>query len=538
MADDEQILTKIDELINLLLEKKKIDISQAAKVLNESEDEVILWARALEQEGLVKIDYVLTKTVILLAKGADVKILKHKGKNIERQSVTILAKAEQVAKGAEDTSSRISKLEVIVKKMDELLAVDAPKFQETRERIDKLRDDVTSYVDSTSGILDTLSKRADELTLKLDKQIMDINVLKDEINKGLDEEKIANARASIRALLGELDSLISESDFLGAKLKDYDRIVAQFAQRPSITPERLQEMSALIAAAGQALDEFYSVRDEMSQYASVLGDRMASAENTIKSLETINAEVKAVYEKAARMSGSKDNGEQVVRELSERVISLKQELSGLRDKSLEVASWLTSDQLDNSVKEWNSAFKEQKKNVLALDGFVDDLAEIRPEISRVLEETEIYKKKVMNELNDLTAEVNDLAFGLEDIEKHAEELRKHSLEMAEVRQRVDELSSAKNEIFTSVDKLRKELSIISMKVSDLEHNRGQEKEPAGKVAQQVYAGVPYSQVTESEVERSTEQVSAISSSYNRKREVVEEMLKAIWEKEKDSFNKG
>ncbi|PIN82650.1 hypothetical protein COV61_05370, partial [Candidatus Micrarchaeota archaeon CG11_big_fil_rev_8_21_14_0_20_47_5] len=68
-ADEEEIKTGVDRLIKLLYERKKISLEEASKLLSIPKERLEDWARVLEDEGIVKVDYGLTKTYINWAAG-------------------------------------------------------------------------------------------------------------------------------------------------------------------------------------------------------------------------------------------------------------------------------------------------------------------------------------------------------------------------------------------------------------------------------------------------------------------------------------
>ncbi|MBI5229440.1 hypothetical protein HY991_04975, partial [Candidatus Micrarchaeota archaeon] len=59
--DELLVTTKVDALVRLVKEKGSIEMSIAAKLLDVEPEAVEEWAHILEEEGLVKIDYHLTK---------------------------------------------------------------------------------------------------------------------------------------------------------------------------------------------------------------------------------------------------------------------------------------------------------------------------------------------------------------------------------------------------------------------------------------------------------------------------------------------
>jgi len=60
-----KIETGVDKLVHIIKDKKKIEIGEAAKKLGVSKVVVEEWADFLEEEGLISIDYNLSKTFLV-----------------------------------------------------------------------------------------------------------------------------------------------------------------------------------------------------------------------------------------------------------------------------------------------------------------------------------------------------------------------------------------------------------------------------------------------------------------------------------------
>ncbi|RLG18481.1 hypothetical protein DRN67_04130 [Candidatus Micrarchaeota archaeon] len=71
--DDSMITTDIDELVRLVREKGRVEVREAANILGVSPLEVEVWARALEEDNAIEVDYNLTR-IYLVWKGKSEKL--------------------------------------------------------------------------------------------------------------------------------------------------------------------------------------------------------------------------------------------------------------------------------------------------------------------------------------------------------------------------------------------------------------------------------------------------------------------------------
>ena len=63
--DELLITTGVDALVRLVKEKEKIELELASKLLNIDTSKIEDWARILEEEGIIRIEYRLTKVYLI-----------------------------------------------------------------------------------------------------------------------------------------------------------------------------------------------------------------------------------------------------------------------------------------------------------------------------------------------------------------------------------------------------------------------------------------------------------------------------------------
>ncbi len=119
--DDLLISTGVDNLIRLVHEKGKVDLKAAANELNLAPETVESWAKVLEEEGIIKIEYKFTK-VYLTWVAASVPVLEQKAAILESKksqiTVEIKEKLDTVRESKGDFKSLRESFERIYKALD------------------------------------------------------------------------------------------------------------------------------------------------------------------------------------------------------------------------------------------------------------------------------------------------------------------------------------------------------------------------------------------------------------------------------------
>src|SRR3989338_9984867 len=86
--DELLITTGVDALVRLVKEKQKIELDIAAKLLNIPTNTIEDWWHILEEEGIIKLEYKLTKVYLLWVPATEQEIVKEKEEiKIEQKTV-------------------------------------------------------------------------------------------------------------------------------------------------------------------------------------------------------------------------------------------------------------------------------------------------------------------------------------------------------------------------------------------------------------------------------------------------------------------
>lgn len=187
-----KIETGVDKLVEIVGQQKKLTLDDAAKELGVSKTVVQEWAEFLEEEGLIGIEYSLSKTYL-----------------VERK----LSKKE-VAKKAKEYGQ---KKEAFVRKVDtalKQLQKESTGFEDIKRAYNALKDDIGDEIDQVKHELDEL-KHYEQLKQSIDQDIiqqkLDYQKMVDDVHRKLYAEEKRYEKL-IKEIREEEERLVKEKE--------------------------------------------------------------------------------------------------------------------------------------------------------------------------------------------------------------------------------------------------------------------------------------------------------------------------------------
>ncbi|MEM3373223.1 MAG: hypothetical protein QXF76_03340 [Candidatus Anstonellales archaeon] len=544
------ITTKIDKLLDALLTKKKMDAKSLAKELNEKEETILEWSKTLEKEGLIEVEYVLTKPYLKLAKGAEQKILSKRKKRIDSVAQDLLYKAENAANQAVIASEQLNQLEQIIRKLDLIYKTDESKVAEVEKRLDEIKKKSDKYQKDIFEILTQLNGRAEDVYLKIEQNTHEINELLQKIQKDFNIDRFNQVKNELKTLLEEASYIKENTDQLSKDLQKYielkDFIMKHKEELQKVkeffNEEKFAYLEQTLIDASKIIENYYSIRNDLKKYSQFLNISISDVDKKILELQNISNELLDAYKKASALLNIDENNlsDSNIHELNEKVNLLKQEINGMKDLADEILEWLSSTDIKLTIQEYERAVHEKEKYSEKLKDYLSHLSEIKPEITRLMDEIKLYKVELINEIRDASTEVNDLKVDLEEFKKNLNEWKKNEQEYISIKQKISELIALKEEMLKTVDKIQKEISILSIQFNSLKESHELEDVEGNETESEINQIISNDEslkeeVRENKVESSLEsnviKVNQMSESYLKKKQIIEEMLKKIWEKE-------
>ncbi|MFA5077716.1 MAG: hypothetical protein WC488_04800, partial [Candidatus Micrarchaeia archaeon] len=274
--DEMLISTGVESLIKLVREKGKIEITMASRLLNIPISTIEEWSHALESEGIISIEYQLTKvylkwTAITEEKAtAETQKLETEKSGLVKEVMALEEKSQANLKAVQGFKDEFNaNYEKLAAKLDELSKKGAvtgssragqeDAYYKALDQLEEVRSQVGQVKDSIAFTKEQLEKTRNELI-------------------GSDVEKkttaLVSSRKNISSLKKELESMEAEVSKLAGTLsskkmdvpslrKTADTITSEYSsvkQRLDKEKEVLGEMNSLLSLVGGAKKEISTLR--------------------------------------------------------------------------------------------------------------------------------------------------------------------------------------------------------------------------------------------------------------------------------------
>lgn len=362
-----KIETGVDKLVKLIEEKKRISVDQAAKILGVSTVLVQEWADFLEEDGLISVDYSLSK-VWLSEKKLSQKELERKNKELANHKEAFLRKVETTLKTLEK---------------------DTIGFEKMKKEFDDLKR-------SIGGEIEDVQKELEELEYY------------DNLKKNIDKD--------IQKQREEYDKLIKESHL---QIKNEERRFQELIARVKFEREKVNRDKKQIASLEEQERLIKSKIDEMNNLLSVIRKKINEEEKRQKVEEESIAKLERMLESIEhRLKEKKHEAIVPLIKMSEehrnKIINLQSEiLKKLEEKKKRLSAYKGQDV--KVAKNLKRFFEKKERAEKLLEKINAEKKELEKEYELLMKKAKAFKVK---------ANKPDLADNLLALEKRYQEMEK------------------------------------------------------------------------------------------------------------------
>ncbi|MFN3909816.1 MAG: hypothetical protein ACK4J0_01105 [Candidatus Anstonellaceae archaeon] len=420
--DDFLISTGVDNLIKLVQERKRIETKEAAMILRLPFSIVQDWAKTLEEEKIIKIEYSLTKEYLVWS-GIGKEEYKEKKIQIEQKRREVVKKIEGMKKIVDENVAQLAKLEeefrVLEKKTNnslQLLAGDLHEVEILTAKIDQqllekkqVMQTMYSEIKKTSSNLieikkiieeqipldekksNELLKRMDDFSVQIEKKISKINDAFEQINK-----------------LFALYTQQKEKEDFSEKLKNLEKEIAEL----KYTKKEMLKVAKSVLLEAQEIDQ------------------------KTKEIETKIEEIKKEKEE-----------EMPLEEIKEKIESLYVQII---EESKEISLPLQTEykNMKTTISEYSNLLYNYREIVNKLESIEDKYQKEAAELTKIIDMIEDARRKYLKDL--------------EDAKNSLGENRKQYQQLLEKSKRIELILSNVNELKQEGEKLSKKLKGIVM----------------------------------------------------------------------------
>ncbi|MBR9692581.1 hypothetical protein GOV07_01475 [Candidatus Woesearchaeota archaeon] len=378
-----KIETGVDKLVQIVDEQKKISLDEAAKELGVSKPVVQEWAEFLEEEGLIGIEYTLSKTY-LVEKKLSKHDVKKKGKEYDQKKEAFVRKVDTTLKQLEK---------------------DTAGFEEIKRSYDALKDDIGDEIDQVKAELDEL-KHYEGLKQSIDQDIiqqkLDYQKMVDDVHRKLyaeekryekllkeirdEEERIKNERTSFDSLEEKESSLKKRLSALKDVISGIDAELAETAKSISSEEDRLARLHDIAEniekdlqrrKEGELLPLIKTSKEHGEKILSVQESIIKKVQARKDTITTYEKEGKAVIDKFDLFFKKRMETEKILQDLDRRKAEMSHELEGMKRKALAFELAKGGD-VKKQVAELEKNYKDYAKKK---DGFEGELKKLRDRIN-------------------------------------------------------------------------------------------------------------------------------------------------------------
>ncbi|MCX8174944.1 MAG: hypothetical protein N3E51_01950 [Candidatus Micrarchaeota archaeon] len=475
--DDLLISTGVDQLIKYLKEKGRAEIGAAASDLRLPIRTVEDWAHVLEEEGLIAIEYKLTKIYLVWRKPTAEYVaqkkseLKAKADDTQAEITELLSKVKEGGKELESMQEEVARLA-------SAQPPSGAEAQKIKSELAVLKRKYDVAVDSSLAKLEKLKKKVDALKKEFEP--------KEEKAGGKNIEK-------------EIAVLKKFESTLQAQLDDVDAFFGAFKAR-------LDEIGSAIE--GRKEDEnLEQIRQEAEELKRLRNELAGAIEAIAEEYKSISGRISELDRKVSEAQSSKELS------LSEA----KKKLAELRKMEEEGRK-----QKENITAQLQSTLLQVKKQLAKFEGMARSKSEIEAEMEKLKEEYVDISEEVARAGEELSAKQKEVALRLTSQLEALDSARDGKAKIA--REEIEKVSFLLRELKREQILLEEKVKLL-LKEAEIFGVEGQAAE--GAAAPQVEEGGEAGTFVE-RIKLSAEE----EEEFERKRDELRALIRRMWEESK------
>ncbi len=490
--DDLLISTGVDQLIRLVKESGRVEIGAASKELKQPVKTIEDWAHVLEEEGLVAVEYKLTK-IFLVWQGPTSEYVAQKAEKIGAKAGEAKAEVEKLLSKVQQGGQELESMRGEISRLESSKPMSPEDVQKLKDELAALNVKYSSSLKNASEKFQKLKKSVLALEPKLEAQPKGRGdteaVVSQEIAKELSVLK--NFEKSLQSQLDDNETFF---DALNARLDDFRKRMEAGKE-----DEKLAALKTELDGVQEMKNELSSALEAVAEEQKSLGEKMAALAGKVTGFEDGEdslAGTKKRLDELRRMGeDAKKQKETVQKQLDDSLSIIKKHSSKLSDMLARQSSY-------------------QKK----MQEMKDDYVDISEEVSKANEELAGRQKEVSARLSTQMDALSNAAKGVagglssDEIQKVSFLLRELSREQALLEEKMRLLSRESDLL-----KMESQAVAVSSKTGA---QQVQQKKPedGGQESLAFVEKVRLSQGEEAEFER--------------KREELRSLIHKMWEESK------
>ncbi|MEM4707313.1 MAG: hypothetical protein QXL47_01760 [Candidatus Anstonellales archaeon] len=403
---DALISTAIDKFIRLIKEKGKIELGLASRILNVPTATIEEWAHILDDEGIIDIEYKLSKVYAVWVVPSEEEIAREKGEFEERRK-EVVAEFEKTKERVEKEKAEIESISSLLEQYDEKISKRVAGIESTLRALEeekkKQEDAYYENLDKLENILAKISEINDSINF------LEANLRK--ISEKMTSFDISENVEGIEGMKKEVEELNRKYSEIEKRVESTKESLLKYTGSTDVSSivSRFEDIEKQYAKLSKVFEEIKEASHTLTSSSEII-------ESTTKALENLEVRKNALLKELRSVSGSPEEVERKLASIIERKKSVEKELFELGE-NLELAkSILSGAEVQDvlaKVREADSKFlslgeeMEKLRNVVSSIERFKDVDEIINELSELKDRVEASRERLASEAGAIFDAVNE-----------------------------------------------------------------------------------------------------------------------------------
>ena len=396
--EDALISTPIDRLVELIKNEREVPLEYAASKIGEEVPTVEEWANILEDRGIIKIDYKLSKIIL--------KWNEPTKKEIEERNEFYITKKQEVKQKIEETTTKLKEERNNILNLLSEFKEFKTKYKEKLDELSNILNKYKNLKSPNNEKYNELNEKIESLNAKNESLLNRITLIETNLKKIKEEfekynlkekyENIKNEEANIKSLLQQMEELDN-------KIKEGKKKILEVYG--TINKEDIEELKQLKNT--NMIKKLLEINKKLDGLEKNFGDI-----NSMKKLQKeIGLQLDKYLLEINDLEGKLTNLDVPFNKAKELIEQVE-----LKKKALE-------EDLD-TIKVSIEELKQHVSGIVMDDSTFKDLHQLREEIGQIKSQLNKFDKieKIIAQLDDVSKIIDDVSLLHEKVDKERHQL--------------------------------------------------------------------------------------------------------------------
>ncbi len=360
------ITTGVDQLVQLLRERKRISLAEAAKQLAVPRELVEEWTDFLEERGLVKLEYKFTTPYLVYTKPTAETVRKteksfqNKREAFQRQVESTLRVIQQHAAGLLDVKHHLDRLNAEIEEKVKHIREELQALERFDTLKKDLRKELIQEYEAQRKKLDQLTQRMEQTDKQLAEKLKEVHGAYARLDKAL--EDLQEIQSFERKMKGTIHDLRKELERLEKRRREDERVIQEEQKRIGLLRKTIQRLESQLQAYRNQLRPLMAEYARMQKdWEKAKNDLLARIEERLKRISTHQSEAKRARERLEEYVKRKVEIDVLMDALTSEAEKLRGELLLLKQEAALLKTMKKNVTLDDLEKRYEHVLKLKEK---------------------------------------------------------------------------------------------------------------------------------------------------------------------------------